>query len=137
MSKVVTCVLTDGEKNILILKRSNNVKTYKGLWGGIAGYVEEDEEPIETVYKELHEEVGLDKGDVELLKTANPIEFTDVYKGESYDWKVYPFLFYTRKKSKVQIDWEHSKYRWVSLSELEKCDTVPRFKDVVSKLLKM
>jgi len=137
MSKVVTCVLTDGEKNILILKRSNNVKTYKGLWGGIAGYVEEDEEPIETVYKELHEEVGLDKEDVELLKTANPIEFTDVYKGESYDWKVYPFLFYTRKKSKVQIDWEHSKYRWVSLSELEKCDTVPRFKDVVSKLLKM
>jgi len=137
MPKVATSILIDEKENILILKRSNKVRTYKGLWSGVSGYIEEWEEPIDTAFKEINEEIGLDREDVELLKTADPIKFTDVYKGETYNWKVYPFLFFTRKKSKVQIDWEHTKYRWIRPSQLEKCDTVPRFKEVVSKLLKM
>ena len=136
MPSVATCILTDQKENILILKRSQKVGTYKGLWSGVSGYVEEGEEPIDTAFKEIREETGLDKKDVKLLKTANPIEFSDVYKGETYDWKVYPFLFFTRKKSKVQIDWEHSSYRWIKPSELEKCDTVPHLEDLVSNLLK-
>ncbi len=137
MPSVVTCILEDEEENILILKRSNKVGTYKGLWSGVSGYVEEDETPIETAYKEIHEELDLDKEDVELLKTFDPIEVTDIYKGKTYGWKVYSLLFKTRKKSKVQIDWEHTCYRWIKPSELEKFDTVPRLFDVVSKLLKM
>jgi len=137
MPIVATCILMDETGNILILKRSDKVRTYKGCWSGVAGYVEEGEKPIDTAFKEIREEVSLNSDDIELVRTINPIEFTDVYKGETYDWKVYPFLFRTRKKSKVQIDWEHTSYRWVSPSEVEKYDTVPHLVDVVSKLLKM
>jgi len=135
MPKVVTCLLTDEEDKLLILKRSEKVRTYKGMWGGIAGYIEENEEPFETALKEIKEEAGLEKEDVQFIKKLDPIRFTDFYKNEKYDWEIIVFLYKTRKKSKINIDWEHSEYRWISPSEIEKYDTVPHLKEVVSKLL--
>ena len=123
-------------KNILILKRSNKVRTYRGYWGGVAGYVEEDEEPLDTAFKEIREETGLNDNNVELVKTVNPIEFTDFYEEEKYEWKVYPFLFRVRKDSKIQIDWEHISYRWIKPSDIDKFQSVPRLREVIFKLLK-
>lgn len=136
MPGVVTCLIKDEKEKVLILKRSNKVKTYKGLWSGVSGYVEEDEKPVDTAYKEISEEVGLEKEDVKLIDSKEPIEFTDKYKNEIYNWKVFPFLFKTNKKEKIQIDWEHTDYRWILPKDVEKFDTVPHFLDVVSKLLK-
>jgi len=135
MPSVVTCLIRDKKGKILILKRSNKVKTYKGLWSGVSGYVEEGEKPIDTAYKEIFEEVRLEKEDIKLIDSKDPIEFTDKYKNEIYNWKVFPFLFKTNKKDKIQIDWEHTEYRWILPKEVEKFDTVPHFLDVVSKLL--
>jgi 8-oxo-dGTP pyrophosphatase MutT (NUDIX family) len=135
MPMVVTVILINKNCEILILKRSDKVRTYKGLWCGVSGYVEKDEEPIKTALKEIREEVGLEKDDINLIKQCKPIEFTDFYDGERYDWVIFPFLFKIEKKVNIQIDWEHIEYRWVSPSELEKYDTVPQFKEVVSKLL--
>jgi len=136
MPKVVTCLLVNDVGELLILKRSDQVRTYKGMWGGVAGYVEENEKPVETAYKELREEVGLDKENVELINEFDVEKFSDVYKGIRYDWEVFPFLFKTGKKSKVEIDWEHTDYRWISPSEIEKINTVPHFRDIVLKILK-
>ena len=136
MPDVVNCILMNDDGEILILKRSEKVRTYRGCWGGVAGYVEKDEKPLDTAFKELREEVSLLKNDVELLKQGDPIEFTDFYEGEWYNWKIFPFLFKTEKKSKVHIDWEHTEYRWISPSGVGKYGTVPRFMDVVSMLIK-
>lgn len=135
MLKVVTCLLMNDDGKLLILKRSSKVRTYKGLWGGVAGYVEDDEEPYETALKEIREEVGIEKEDVSLIEQGDPIEFTDFYEGERYDWIIYPFLFRIEKKGKLQIDWEHSEYRWIIPSEITRYDTVPHLKDIVSKIL--
>ncbi len=136
MPSVVTCLLMDENENILILKRSDKVRTYKGYWSGIAGYVEEDEEPLDTAFKEIREETGLKDNNVELVKTIDPIEFTDFYEEEKYEWKVYPFLFRVRKESKIQIDWEHISYKWIKPSDIDKFQSVPRLKEVVFKLFK-
>lgn len=136
MTRVATCILMDEKGKILILKRSNKVRTYKGYWSGVAGYVEEGEKPVETALKEIREETGLNNEDVELLKILDPIEFTDFYEEKKYEWKIYPFLFKVRKKSKVQIDWEHTKYRWINPSEIDMFEAVPRLRDVILKLLK-
>ena len=136
MPRVVSCVLMDENGNILILKRSDKVRTYKRCWSGVAGYIEEGEHPLDTAYKELSEEIKLDREDVELVLKSDPVEFTDVYENERYDWKIYPFLFKTRKKGNIQIDWEHIEYRWITPSEIVKYDTAPRYKDVVLNLLK-
>jgi 8-oxo-dGTP diphosphatase len=134
MPQVVTSVLEHGGK-ILLLKRSTLVGTYRGLWGGVAGYVEELEDPYETAIKEIREEVGIDLSSLELVKKGEPIEFSDTYDGRRYDWIVYPFLFHVEAKELVQVDWEHEEYQWVSLSELKKFDTVPQFEEVVLQLL--
>ena len=136
MPNVVTCLLINNDGELLILKRSKKVRTYKGFWSGIAGYVEKNEEPFETALKEIREEVGLGKEDVDFIKQGEPIEFSDFYEGNRYDWKIFPFLFKTEKKGKIQIDWENIEYRWILPSEIEKYDTVPHFKNVVSNLLK-
>ncbi|MCX6670354.1 MAG: NUDIX pyrophosphatase [Euryarchaeota archaeon] len=134
MPQVVTCILEHDGK-ILLLKRSNLVGTYRGLWGGVAGYVEELEEPYDTAVKEIREEAGIDADAVELVRKGDPIEFSDTYDGRRYNWIVYPFLFHIQSKELVQIDWEHEEYRWVHPSEVKKLDTVPGLDDVVAQLL--
>jgi 8-oxo-dGTP diphosphatase len=131
---VVTCLLEHDGK-ILLLKRSNQVGTYRGLWGGVAGYVEEFEDPYDTALKELREEAGVDLADVELVRKGTPLEFSDTYEGKQYNWIVYPFLFHLQSKELVHTDWEHEEYRWVHPSEVKRLDTVPGLDEVVKELL--
>jgi 8-oxo-dGTP pyrophosphatase MutT (NUDIX family) len=135
MPDVATALLINSQDELLILKRSNKVSTYKGKWAGISGYVEENEKPYQTAIKEMKEEVGIDEQDVCFIRELGPIPLTDYYNDKRYDWNIFIFLFKTEKKDKIQIDWEHLEYRWVPPSEVEKYDTVPHFKDVVSELL--
>jgi len=134
MTRVVTCIIINDKDELLFLKRSNRVRTYKGLWGGIAGYIEENEEPLETALKEIKEESGLEKADVKFLKQIKPVKFTDFYEGETYNWEIYPFLFKIIKKSKIDIDWEHTEYKWITPSEIENMETVPHLKEVVFQI---
>lgn len=130
MTSVVTAVLTK-EGKILILKRGYKVSTYKGKWACISGYLEENEKPLERAYREIEEETGLCKEEVKLLKEIEPIEFYD--EEESREWKVYPFLFEV-ERSNIDIDWEHTEYKWVKPEEIEKYDTVPKLKEVIAKM---
>jgi len=135
MPRVATCLLINEEGKLLILRRSDKVKTYKGLWGGITGYVEPGEEPYETALKEIQEEVGIEKEHVVLINQGNIVKFTDIYEGNQYEWTVYPFVFKIRKNEKIQIDWEHLEYRWITPSEITRYDTVPHLKQTVSESL--
>ena len=135
MPGVASCLLINDEGKLLILKRSDKVKTYKGLWGVVAGYIEEGEDPYETALKEIREEVGIKANEISLIKKLDPIEFTDFYKGKKYDWIIHPFLFKIGKKDKLQIDWEHTKYQWILPPEIVRYDTVPHLKEIVSKII--
>ena len=134
MPRVVTCLLEHDGK-ILLLKRSNLVGTYRGLWGCAAGYIEELEDPYDTAVKEIQEEAGISLDALELIWKGDPIEFSDTDAGRRYDWIVYPFLFHIRSKELVRLDWEHDEYRWISPSEVKKFDTVPGLDEVVTKFL--
>ncbi len=87
---VVTCFLRRGTQ-VLILKRSQGVKTNKGKWAGVSGYVEVDETPIQTAYKELEEEVTAKPDQIELVRQAEPLTFLD--RVHDTTWVVHPFLF--------------------------------------------
>lgn len=133
MPKVVTCILEyDGK--ILLLKRSNLVGTYRGLWGGITGYIENVEEPYDTAIKEIKEEVGISLDTLLFVRKGDPIEFSNTYNGRRYDWIVYPFLFHIKSKEIVRLDWEHEDYRWIYPSEVKKFNTVPRLDELVIQL---
>ena len=132
MPDVVTCILENNDF-ILILKRSNKVSTYKGLWGGVAGFIEENEEDYVTAIKEIKEEVGLNKEDVVFIKKADFIKFSDCYQDVTYDWVVHPFLFKVKNRNSIKIDWEHTEFKWIDPKEIRNYSTVPHFNDVVEK----
>ncbi|MEF8848530.1 MAG: NUDIX pyrophosphatase [Candidatus Thermoplasmatota archaeon] len=136
MPEVVTCIIKNIEDKILVLKRSNKVKTYQGLWSGVSGYVEKNETPIQTAYKEIREETNLDKKNLKLIEQEKPIKFKDIYKNSQYLWKIYPFLFQLKSKNfDVKIDWENTQYKWVKPEEITNFETVPKLKEVIKKVL--
>ena len=135
MPKVASCIMLDKDGKILILKRSKKVKSYKEMWGVVAGYIEKDEKPIDTAIKEIKEEIGLNESNYSLIKSLDPVKLMDYYEGEKYDWQIYPFLFKIEKKDKINIDWEHLEYRWVRPSELKNYKTVPHLKEIVLKII--
>ncbi|MCK5253576.1 MAG: NUDIX domain-containing protein [Thermoplasmata archaeon] len=106
---------------VLLLKRSLSVKTNKGKWAGVSGYVEVGETPLETAYKELEEEVAARPGLVRLVREAEPLTFLDTEHDTT--WVVHPFLF-DDLGVEVVLDWEHTEFRWIEPEELGSFDTV-------------
>ncbi|MGC9553832.1 MAG: NUDIX domain-containing protein [Thermoplasmatota archaeon] len=131
MPDVVTCILLH-QGRLLLLKRSDRVSTYRGLWAGVSGYVEEGDDPLERAYIEIEEETGLTREQMVLERGAPPVEFYD--PGEGRRWRVHPFLF-RALTAEVSIDWEHDDYAWVAPEELDRYPTVPKLAETVRRLL--
>ena len=117
---MVTCFLRRGTQ-VLILKRSQGVRTNKGKWAGVSGYVEPDETPIQTAYKELEEEVAASPDQIDLVRQAEPLTFLDVKHDTT--WVVHPFLFDDLGVD-IALDWEHTEYAWIEPRQLGSLDTV-------------
>jgi 8-oxo-dGTP diphosphatase len=128
----IVTVFLEHDKKILILKRSQKVKTMKTKWGGISGYIEQ-EEPVKRALKEIAEETGLKNKNVTLLRIGEPLEAVESDKPE-ITWIVHPFLF-SSDTDQIRIDWEHDEYRWINPKEIENYETVPRLEDALNCLL--
>ena len=126
---IATSVLTFQGK-ILILKRSDKVGTYRGMWACVSGYIEEGEEAEETAKREITEELGLSKDDVKLLRKGDVIHARD----NRMLWAIHPFLF-EANKTEFKIDWEHVEYKWILPDEISSYNTVPKLKETIDSLL--
>ncbi len=104
----------------------------KTKWGGISGYIEQ-EEPVKRALKEIAEETGLKNKNVTLLRIGEPLEAVESGKPE-ITWIVHPFLF-SSNTDQIRIDWEHDEYRWINPKEIENYETVPRLEDALDSLL--
>jgi 8-oxo-dGTP pyrophosphatase MutT (NUDIX family) len=123
MSKnhVVTVFLRN-EMKILILKRSEQVRSYRGKWAGVSGSVEGGS-PLMQAMQELQEETGLKGADVRFVKAGREFEVEDDSIGQT--WVVHPFLFDALNLDRFELDWEHSEHKWIDPLELELFETVP------------
>jgi len=128
--KVVTCFLESGGE-ILILRRSQQVGSYRGRWAGVSGYIETTAD--EQALTEIEEETGLARGDVELLKQGEPLAVED--EGLGIRWVVHPYLFRIKDRDKIRIDWEHKEARWIKPEDIEHYQTVPKLKEALSRVL--
>ena len=129
---IVTSFLLNQEK-ILILKRSENVKTMKNMWAGISGIIENDEDPLTRAKIEIFEEVGIKENEIKLLKIGNEIDIiSPQYK--NHQWHVFPFLFETYNLE-IKINWENSDFKWIDPVKLKEFDIVPSLEKVLLSLL--
>jgi len=131
-TKIVTSFIRDNEK-LLILKRSNKVKSMKGLWAGISGIIEKNEEPLKRAKIEIFEEVGITEDIITLVKSAEKMKI-DSPQYENHEWEIFPFLF-EAKNPTIKLNWENSEFKWINAEELENYETVPSLQKVLFNLL--
>ena len=131
-TKIVTSFIRDNDK-LLILKRSDKVKSMKGLWAGISGIIENDEEPLTRAKIEIFEEVGITEDKINLIKATEEMRISSPqYK--NHEWEIFPFLF-EANNPKIILNWENSDFKWINIKELENYETVPSLQKVLFNLL--
>ena len=131
-TKIVTSFIKDNEK-LLILKRSNKVKTMKGLWAGVSGIIENDEEPLKRAKIEIFEEAGITEEKIKLIKAVEEMKVNSP-QYENHEWEIFPFLFETKNPT-IKLIWENSEFKWINIDELENYETVPNLQKVLLSLL--
>lgn len=135
MTDVVTAFLVHrpaARVQVLVLRRSDKVGTYRGRWAGVSGFLESDD-PLNRALAEIEEETGMHPSAVRLLARVDPVDISDPDAGRH--WRVHPFLFEASDPSALRIDWEHTEARWVDPGEVANLDTVPGLADVLERLL--
>lgn len=129
---IVTAFIEYQDK-ILLLRRSQNVKTMKGKWAGVSGYIEKSEPPVRRALTEIQEETGLAAKNIEFLKEGKPLEAADNMRPSDIIWVVHPFYF-RANTNEIRLDWEHDTYEWVKPAEIDTYDTVPRLKEAFDRV---
>ncbi len=131
-TKIVTSFIQD-EQKLLILRRSNKVKTMKGLWAGISGIIEKNETPLTRAKIEIYEETGISEDKIRLVKNAEKLRINSP-QYENHEWEIFPFLF-EAKNPDIKLNWENSEYTWITIDELKNYNTVPSLEKVLQNLL--
>ncbi len=131
---VVTCFLRNrGE--VLLLRRSEQVGSYPGKWGGVAGHAEGS--PDAAAREEIEEETGLLDA-CTLARKGVTFEFEDSEARSVSEnrespgdgdldarWVVHPYLFDCERRD-AETDWETVESEWVHPTEILRRETVPK-----------
>ncbi|GAA0248711.1 NUDIX domain-containing protein [Haladaptatus pallidirubidus] len=115
---VVTCFLRN-RGDVLLLRRSEQVGSYAGKWGGVAGHAEGD--PDSLAREEIEEETGL-LDDCTFVRAGDPFDVEDKALGKR--WIVHPYLFDCATRA-VELDWETTDSEWIPPTEILRRETVP------------
>ena len=131
-TRIITAFIKNNNK-ILILKRSDKVRSMKGLWSGVSGIIENNEIPINRAKIEIFEEVGIKENKINLVKSIEKIKISSP-QYENHEWEVFPFLFET-KETEIKLNWENSEHKWINVNELKNYETVPSLDKILFNLL--
>ena len=118
---------------ILILKRSEKVRSMKGLWSGVSGIIENNENPIDRAKIEIFEEVGIKEKEIKLVKKLEKMKISS-QQYKNHEWEIFPFLFET-KNGNITLNWENSEFKWILPKELKNYQTVPSLEKILLNLL--
>jgi mutator protein MutT len=111
---VIVLFNKDGE--VLLVKRSHAVETFKGHWCFPGGGADEGETSEACAVRETREETSLK------VNPSDLIYFYTVVKDSDKD---IDFYIAKKWKGKVKIDWESSDYQWIKPSKLKDVKFLP------------
>lgn len=116
VTKNSTIIIVNNNNKILLLKRADVPEIWMpDKWALIGGEVENRETPLNAVKREVKEETDLDINNIFksfTIEKNGVFEYIYVcrYDGEDID---------------VKLNFEHTKYGWYDVNEIEYLDTVP------------
>ena len=110
MLTIAKVLLSDKDRKVLILTRSDSHPRYNGHNDLPGGEVEEGEDVFSAVARELVEETGIIL-EAERLKKVHSVQISPN--------KTYVLLTAdTPKNIVINLSWEHSAYSWKTIDEL-------------------
>jgi len=116
----VVTVFLRNRGDVLLCRRSDEVGSYRGKWGGVAGHGEGD--PDAAARTEIAEETGIDPESVSLVRRGDPFPVEDAERGTR--WVVHPFLFDCPTRD-VSTNRETDEFKWTSPTAILRRDAVP------------
>lgn len=119
--RAVVTVFLRNEGDVLLLKRSDDVGSYRGHWAGVAGHVEDHDSPEDAARAEIREETAIDPETCSVVRAGEQFSTADADLGVR--WIVHPYLFECPTRA-VELDWEHTDYEWTSPTEIFRRETV-------------
>lgn len=118
---VVTGFLRN-DADVLLFERSDDVGSYAGRWGAVAGHAEGD--PDSAIRQEIREETGLDPSEhCSLVRQGESFTVTDEELGTR--WQVHPYLFDCDRRD-IEPNWETASFEWTAPTEILRRPTVPK-----------
>lgn len=132
---VTTVLVRAGENVYVLLGQRGTAVDYPGLWNVPCGYLDWDETMLDGVFREVHEETGVD-----LLKILTDENTTLLYESLKTPYEIKSSLDANRQNvsmlhgvcidlpelPKVSLDFmepnEAEKVEWVNIEELSKMD---------------
>ena len=131
-TRIVTSFIKFNDR-ILILKRSEKVRSMKGLWSGVSGIIENNENPIDRAKIEIFEEIGIREKEIRLIKKLEKMKISS-QQYKNHEWEIFPFLFETKNRN-IELNWENSEFKWILPKELKNYQTVPSLEKILLNLL--
>ncbi|MHA1203089.1 MAG: NUDIX domain-containing protein [Candidatus Heimdallarchaeaceae archaeon] len=119
------------DEKYLILKRSKERDFEPEAWETVTGRLEKDESPVMGVQREIMEETGL-KAEV-----IFPLDVGFFYRGGKEFPMVFISFYCKYIEGEVEITWEHSEYKWISLDEAIDLQDLKHFHMMFKNLKKM
>jgi 8-oxo-dGTP diphosphatase len=124
---VAAAVTFNSEKEkFLVMKRAESMAVNPGKWDFPSGKIKDGEDPRTAALRELEEETGL-KG--KILKSGDSF----VQETPDGSFRVHPFLVLV-EESGVDMNSEHTEYRWVDLCEIDELEKVPGLEKDLEKV---
>ena len=122
---VVVLKKYQNEFHVLMLKRAGRM--LHDEWCYIGGGIEQGEKAWEAALREVREETGIT--DIRLY-TSN--QFEQFYSQvEDYIYMAPVFVGYVHEEQSVQLNHEHSDYRWMSFDEAKQNAAMPGIDDIL------
>jgi len=116
-------IFVEASGEFLLLKRSEKVGNYGGKWASVAGYMDEVRPIEEKVLEELREEIGVEKELIKNIAIGN-VFFKKDLKLEKI-WIICPIVVKLKSKPEINLDWEHTEFKWVRKEEILSFDLMP------------
>jgi|ERR1035437_382381 ADP-ribose pyrophosphatase YjhB (NUDIX family) len=131
-SAPVIVIFVKYRDKFLLVKRSDKMLTYQGLWSCLAGFVDDDKTMEDKVKFEINEEIGLPVTDIKSIKKGDTYLFVD--KDLDREWIRHLFLVEIGSAN-IKLSWEHSEMVWVTADEAKNYQTTPGFTEDLQKIL--
>ena len=109
MNEAVGAIFLSKNTGRMMLNLRSESATYSNNWGFVGGKLQNDETPLQTLYREIQEELGNSVPDIEDI-----IPF-DVFSTKNGKFKYYSFVIVVENEFIPVLNHESSGYSWVEI----------------------